>query len=63
MVLLKCSICGDEIKPSLTDPEGYGYNPAPILTSEDDRCCISCDKSVVLKRRFNDIKFRNSIIE
>ena len=41
---MKCCICGKEI-------EGYGNNPWPVSTNEDDRCCDECNLEVILPER------------
>ena len=41
----KCSICG-------TKKRGFGNNPWPVTTGEDDRCCDSCDANHVVPARF-----------
>lgn len=45
MAKLYCCFCGTEIE------DGYGCNPDPASTYEDDRCCPACDKRIVANAR------------
>lgn len=39
-----CCLCDKEF-------EGYGNNPYPISTNENDTCCNDCNMSVVIPAR------------
>jgi len=41
----KCCICKEEIT-------GYGNNPAPVA---EGRCCDSCNATVVIPERINNL--------
>ena len=43
-----CCLCGQEI-------DGYGNNPEPISTNEDDRCCDSCNLEKVIPARLEQL--------
>lgn len=39
-----CSICGNKFT-------GFGNNPWPVTTGDNDRCCNACDDFLVLPAR------------
>lgn len=47
----KCCICGKEI-------EGYGNNPWPISTNEEDLCCDECNFTIVVPKRIEMLQER-----
>tara|TARA_R110002020_G_scaffold276042_8_gene491288 strand:- start:2151 stop:2408 length:258 start_codon:yes stop_codon:yes gene_type:complete len=52
---MKCCLCDGEVDKHYT-PEGEmywdkGHNPAPVKTGEDDRCCDTCNATVVIPAR------------
>ena len=44
-----CSICGNFFS-------GYGNNPDPVTSGEDDECCNDCNYSKVLPARIELLK-------
>jgi hypothetical protein len=47
---LKCSICGDEIRPHPLSGWAGGNNAQPV---NDGRCCDACDALVVIPKRIH----------
>ena len=47
---IKCNLCG-----SMIEPDGFGWdrghNPWPLRMNEDDRCCQTCNDTVVVPTR------------
>jgi hypothetical protein len=52
--LIKCCICGKDIQP---DANGWmlGHNPSPLYNGENDRCCDTCNWSIVIPERLHQI--------
>ena len=46
-----CSICGELFK-------GYGNNPDPVTTGENDRCCDICNAAQVIPARMKGMRAR-----
>lgn len=42
--MMKCNLCGKEIK-------GFGNNPDPLIENDDDRCCDECNDKYVIPMR------------
>lgn len=61
---MKCCICFGEIEKKFTPDfsksggEMYwdkGNNPFPVSSKEDDRCCDTCNATVVIPSRMNTL--------
>lgn len=56
---MKCSICNGKIdKQFRSDGKMFwdkGHNPSPIKNGENDRCCSSCNDTVVIPARFKTL--------
>ena len=53
MEKFKCCLCGKEV-------EGYGNNPSPIETqNEDDECCDECNLAIVIPTRMELVIIKN----
>jgi DNA-directed RNA polymerase subunit RPC12/RpoP len=53
MEKFKCCLCGNEV-------EGYGNNPSPIETqNEDDECCDECNLAIVIPTRMELVIIKN----
>lgn len=46
-----CCLCGQPCEPWVPGQEGWGHNPDPLGTNEDDRCCDYCNASKVIPAR------------
>jgi len=51
----KCSICKQDILPDLCGWTG-GHNAQPV---NNGRCCGDCNSSVVIPRRYIDMKLQS----
>jgi hypothetical protein len=47
--MIKCCICGKIIK-------GFGNNPWPVKTGEEDRCCDDCNWEFVIPARLINLQ-------
>lgn len=47
-----CSICGE---PS----RGFGHNPQPVRPDYEDRCCETCNATVVIPARIDILRKRD----
>ena len=57
MEKFKCCLCGKEV-------EGYGNDPSPIQTqNEDDECCDECNLVKVIPARINLVILKNKTNE
>lgn len=52
-----CCLCGQPCEAWHEPPTGYGHNPAPF-GMEGERCCASCNDTVVLPERLD--RFRRN---
>jgi len=52
---LLCCICSLQI---LKDYMGWarGHNPAPVFTGRGERCCDSCNTTIVIPARIADLR-------
>jgi hypothetical protein len=58
-----CCLCGQLCEPWPTgdeEPLGYGHNPAPLGTWDDDRCCNTCNDTEVIPARITNMQNRTN---
>jgi hypothetical protein len=60
---LTCCICEKKIEPEPLSGWAGGANPAPISLNPDDRCCRTCDETVVIPARMRLAFQKNKIRE
>ncbi len=52
---LSCCLCKNPIEVEIETGWKYGHNPAPLGKNKDERCCRSCNESVVLPVRIGNM--------
>ena len=53
--LLNCCICGIKIQVEKSTGWRYGNNAEPFGTKDNDRCCNTCNDSIVITARLNSM--------